>query len=905
MSQPDFTDFPETKDPDPERSAASGGDDSISADLGSRYASAYTFISGTASQPFANPEIPFDSQSNRTELPLPSVASPISLANSNIDSIQPLRSARDSYPRSAGQTNSVISNPIDGGNATPKRIDFDHRRNTLDHAVGQPKKASSTANRNGFLSLPRSRREEVHPIAESEGNDERPLGMKSPKRLSNFHAVAASAAQARAKFAEWKDKTAENIAQRLHIGGKDRSDNLGWQLFPMLGSALQIPFAAFTGSPPIILAAMQVKVLAEEVLIMDDISNNPLNMESPPSPRIATPDGDTLSRSKKTSGRFRIQCTYGPYSWNVHRDMFDFYALHTKLQASRILRNPRQQVRTKIKFPSFPSMVRPLLDEIVSSRRNSGGSSRAKDLQEYLLDVFAALNMTVDVISLCDFLQFSAISFDPTYYQAKPWECSARKRVKSHLHKWLPCFLKTEKQDVWLVFGESWITLLKEPSEPFPFLVILVNRGFKAIPHVRGPPGFRKFCIQVDYDNAQHCLEIQVENERLLRQLEENLIHVIQSSHFAVESENFNSFAPIRKGCHVEFFVDATDYFNSVANAIDQARKCVYILDWWLTPELYLKRPIGPQNESWRLDRLLHRKAKEGVHIYILVYKEVAAALSNNSWHTKFYLLSLHPNIHVQRHPDALHTFLWAHHEKAVIVDNSLTLMGGLDLCLGRYDNHHHVLLDKDKQIFPGQDYSNPRVGDFRNVDREWQNDVLDRSNTPRLPWHDVACSIRGTSDVARHFVQRWNHIKLRKASGVERTRDVPVLQPPRVSELVTPDIGPYSVQITRSLSAWSCGITTENSILYAYSHYITNAKHFIFIENQFFVTATTFNSRAKNRIGEALFERINKAHTSGQRFRVIVLMPLLPGFAGEIDAAAGSTLRCASRFHLLLQSMV
>jgi phospholipase D1/2 len=46
------------------------------------------------------------------------------------------------------------------------------------------------------------------------------------------------------------------------------------------------------------------------------------------------------------------------------------------------------------------------------------------------------------------------------------------------------------------------------------------------------------------------------------------------------------------------------------------------ILDWWLTPELYLRRPPASHPE-WRLDRLLKRKADQGVKVYIVVYKEV------------------------------------------------------------------------------------------------------------------------------------------------------------------------------------------------------------------------------------------------------------------------------------------
>lgn len=41
--------------------------------------------------------------------------------------------------------------------------------------------------------------------------------------------------------------------------------------------------------------------------------------------------------------------------------------------------------------------------------------------------------------------------------------------------------------------------------------------------------------------------------------------------------------------------------------------------------------------------------------------------------------------------------------------------------------------------------------------------DELDREKYPRMPWHDVHCALWGPPcrDIARHFVQRWNHAKV------------------------------------------------------------------------------------------------------------------------------------------------
>jgi phospholipase D1/2 len=66
----------------------------------------------------------------------------------------------------------------------------------------------------------------------------------------------------------------------------------------------------------------------------------------------------------------------------------------------------------------------------------------------------------------------------------------------------------------------------------------------------------------------------------------------------------------------------STDYFWAVSEMLDSAKESIFIMDWWLSPELYLRRPPASYPQ-WRLDRLLKRKAEVGVKIYVIVYKEV------------------------------------------------------------------------------------------------------------------------------------------------------------------------------------------------------------------------------------------------------------------------------------------
>ncbi|CAG0879735.1 unnamed protein product [Cyprideis torosa] len=163
---------------------------------------------------------------------------------------------------------------------------------------------------------------------------------------------------------------------------------------------------------------------------------------------------------------------------------------------------------------------------------------------------------------------------------------------------------------------------------------------------------------------------------------------------FTTESR-FDSFAPVRESVPARWFVDGSSYFEAVADAIEAAKEEVYITDWWLSPEIYLKRPII-EGEKWRLDVLLKRKAEQGVKIFVLLYKEVAMALGISSYYSKKTLTKQHPNIKVIRHPNhvANNVLYWAHHEKLVIVDQTYAFVGGIDLAYGRWDNFEHRLAD-------------------------------------------------------------------------------------------------------------------------------------------------------------------------------------------------------------------
>jgi phospholipase D1/2 len=268
-------------------------------------------------------------------------------------------------------------------------------------------------------------------------------------------------------------------------------------------------------------------------------------------------------------------------------------------------------------------------------------------------------------------------------------------------------------------------------------------------------------------------LKLFARNERQMLQWITALEKAASTSHFA-GSNRFDSFAPIRLNVAAQWLVDGRDYLWNLSRAILLAREKIYIHDWWLSPEVLMRRP---HKEHYRLDHLLEKKAKEGVKIYIILYQEVSSKTTPvESAYAKQRMTNLHPNIMVQRSPShfSTGTFYWAHHEKMCCIDESIVFMGGVDLCFGRWDTPQHVLVDDPEsgdpkdEIWPGKDYSNARVKDFYQLSKPF-DDMYDRSKIPRMPWHDVAMQIVGqpARDLCRHFVQRWNYLLRIKVSYI------------------------------------------------------------------------------------------------------------------------------------------
>ncbi|KAK0708372.1 hypothetical protein B0H67DRAFT_556868 [Lasiosphaeris hirsuta] len=556
-------------------------------------------------------------------------------------------------------------------------------------------------------------------------------------------------------------------------------------------------------------------------------------------------------------------------------------------------------------------------------------------LEKYLQEMIRWLMFRADSNRLCRFLELSALGVrlaaEGSYHGKECYLHIQSSKGLDFRRVLTPGKVIARHSRKWFLVRQSYIVCVESPENMNIYDVYLVDSKFDIvfkknmsklltgrsqdgeddIGHLdltSGRPLAKHHTLKIV--TSERKVKLFSPNQHLIQQFEESIVEMLRSTPWHLENR-FGSFAPVRTGVYAQWLVDGRDYMWNVSRAISMAKDVIYIHDWWLSPELYMRRPACI-SQKWRLDRLLQRKAEAGVKIFVIVYRNVEAAVPIDSEYTKFSLLNLHPNIFVQRSPNQFkkNQFFFAHHEKIVIVDHDIAFVGGIDLCFGRWDCPQHPVADdkptgfeprdqpKDAdncQLFPGKDYSNPRVLDFFRLNEPYE-EMYDRGRIPRMPWHDISMQVVGqpARDLTRHFVQRWNYVR----RGRKPTRPTPFLLPPPDSkkeelEAVGLD-GTCEVQILRSASTWSLGVEdTEHSIQSAYIKMIEDSDHFVYIENQFFITSTeTLNNKMVNRIGDALVSRIIRAHENDEDWRAVIVIPLMPGFQNEVNDQDGTSVR-------------
>ena len=241
---------------------------------------------------------------------------------------------------------------------------------------------------------------------------------------------------------------------------------------------------------------------------------------------------------------------------------------------------------------------------------------------------------------------------------------------------------------------------------------------------------------------------------------------------------------PPRQGCSLDVLVDGAQALPAIAEAIQGARRFVYVTGWHLAPHFELVRgepPVG-------IGALLAERA-ESIDVRVLVWagapvpafhptrKEVDEAVRTLTRRTR-----------IQCRPDPREHPFHCHHEKTVCIDGEVAFVNGIDLT------------DDGGDRFDSNDHPARR----------------------RLGWHDVGTRLRGpaVADVHDHFAGRW------RALTGERLEQ-PDAPPPA---------GDSTVQVVRTIAEnmYDEFPRGDFRILESYVRALRGAQRLIYLENQF-----------------------------------------------------------------------
>lgn len=365
--------------------------------------------------------------------------------------------------------------------------------------------------------------------------------------------------------------------------------------------------------------------------------------------------------------------------------------------------------------------------------------------------------------------------------------------------------------------------------------------------------------------------------------------------------------------------------WEDIFYAIYRAQHLIYITGWSVYTKITLVRDSmepKPAQIMMTLGELLKLKADQGVRVLMLIWDDRTSVealkkdglMETHDQETADYFRDtkvrcvLCPR-YSDRGRSTVQGFetstMFTHHQKTVVVDSEMadigyekrrivSFVGGIDLCGGRYDTQEHPLFrtlgtihhdDFHQPNFPGASIT---------------------KGGPREPWHDIHCRLEGAVawDVLYNFEQRW-----RKQVGEDGLFPLSKLEqitvrPSPVTTLEDPET--WNVQLFRSIDGGAAAfpfpekpreaadrglITAKNSLIDrsiqdAYINAIRRARHFIYIENQYFI-GSSFDWAAKdikvedinalNLIPKELSLKIVSKIEAGERFTVYIVIPLWP----------------------------
>lgn len=288
----------------------------------------------------------------------------------------------------------------------------------------------------------------------------------------------------------------------------------------------------------------------------------------------------------------------------------------------------------------------------------------------------------------------------------------------------------------------------------------------------------------------------------------------------------------IETATKLQFLIDGEEYFRALRASLLRAQHSIYIIGWDIDSRVLLPRLDESDHLPESLARFLGSLArfKPDLHIYILSWDYAFLFTLEREW---LPILPLQWRTHRRVHfkLDNSHPPGASHHQKLVVIDDTVAFIGGIDLARCRWDTAAHTPNDPRRQDADGKPYS---------------------------PFHDVQIVTEGpvASALAELARMRWQRalrnkpqrsVKLQTGSFKRQGEQFGSVADSPWPAYLKPALEHVKVGIARTEAAFK-DYPEQVEIRNFYLDAIAAARKLIFFENQYF---------SSNAIAQALRDRL------------------------------------------------
>lgn len=273
----------------------------------------------------------------------------------------------------------------------------------------------------------------------------------------------------------------------------------------------------------------------------------------------------------------------------------------------------------------------------------------------------------------------------------------------------------------------------------------------------------------------------------------------------------------IEKAGQLAVIIDAADYFAALRNVLPLARHSVIMIGWEFDTRISLdpREPDGdvPQRMgdllSWLVDRRPDLKIR-------LLQWDVGLIGTLERGSTPLRLADWLLGRQISLKLDHAHPSGAAHHQKIIVIDDTLAFCGGIDITADRWDDSSHAD-DNPLRVRP-------------------------TSKRPYKPWHDATTAVDG--EVARALGELC---RMRWANATGESIEPPQPVPPMWPEGIEPMLTDVPVAVSRTAPEYA-EREAIHEIEALYLTVIKATRRTLYIESQYF---------ASRRIAEAIVARL------------------------------------------------